>query len=223
MTGVAEIVVEIAVLALAIAASPLPIIPVVLVLGGVHARTSGPAFVLGWVVSLGAIGGVLLLVAPDLGGDDGASWKSWLKVVLGAGLLAAAVWKLRGHRASDSPRDLPAWMRSVGSVAPRRAFLVGLVLGANPKNVLLTAAAVAAILDAELSADGQLVSYVTFVLVASLSVGTPVALFFAVGDRSASMFDALQRWLGRHSSLLAAGILGAIGAKLLYDGVAGLT
>ena len=52
MAAVAEVIAEILVLGLAIAASPLPIVPVVLVLGGTHPRTSGPAFVLGGKASL---------------------------------------------------------------------------------------------------------------------------------------------------------------------------
>ena len=111
-------------------------------------------------------------------------------------------------------------MQSVGSVAPARAAVVGLALAANPKNLLLTVAAVAAILDADTSADAQRVVYACFVLVASLGVAVPVGLFFVLGDRAVTVLGAVQRWLERNSSLLTAAVLGAIGAKLVYDGIA---
>jgi threonine/homoserine/homoserine lactone efflux protein len=48
--------------ALAVALSPIPIVAVVLVLGASHARTSGPAFALGWIAGLTVVSSVVVLL-----------------------------------------------------------------------------------------------------------------------------------------------------------------
>ena len=60
------------VLSLAVAAglSPIPIVGVVLMLGSPRGRSNGPAFVAGWVVSIMALGGVVLAVAGGAGAGD---------------------------------------------------------------------------------------------------------------------------------------------------------
>jgi Sap, sulfolipid-1-addressing protein len=81
-------------LAIGVALSPIPIIAVVLMLTTPRARANGPAFVLGWLLSLGVVGAVVLALAGS--GDAGqsgqpATWVSWLKLLLGVLLLVVAV------------------------------------------------------------------------------------------------------------------------------------
>ena len=46
-----------------VALSPVPIVTLVLMLGTSRARTNGPAFVIGWIVGLAAVGSLVLLLS----------------------------------------------------------------------------------------------------------------------------------------------------------------
>ena len=67
---------------------------------------------------------------------------SWGKTVFGVFflLLAARHWRSRPEPASEP--EMPKWMASIDSLAPGKAFGLGVVLaGVNPKNLLLAAGA----------------------------------------------------------------------------------
>ena len=53
-------------LAVVAALSPFPIIAVVLMLATPRARTNGPAFLLGWIVGITAVGTIVLLVSSGV-------------------------------------------------------------------------------------------------------------------------------------------------------------
>jgi hypothetical protein len=60
-------------LALGVAISPVPIIAVILMLLSPRARTSGPAFLAGWVVRLAIAGVVVLALSYSVGLGAGAA------------------------------------------------------------------------------------------------------------------------------------------------------
>ena len=73
-------------LAIVVAFSPMPIVAVVLMLVSARARTNGPAFVLGWLLGVGVVGGIILAVSGPVDASDSgqpATWVDWLKLVLG--------------------------------------------------------------------------------------------------------------------------------------------
>jgi threonine/homoserine/homoserine lactone efflux protein len=128
-------------LAVGVALSPVPIIAVVLMLTTARARANGPTFVLGWLVGLGVVGAVVLALAgPGAAGEEGqpAAWVSWLKLLLGLGLVLVAVRQFRGRPRGDEEAPLPKWMGAIDRFGPGQAVGGGAVLaGANPKNLLL--------------------------------------------------------------------------------------
>jgi Sap, sulfolipid-1-addressing protein len=214
-------------LAIGVALSPLPIIAVVLVLVTRRARTNGPAFVIGWLAGLGALGAVVLVVAgpADPGSAAGpATWVSWLKLVLGAGalLVAGRQWRGRPHH-GDEPAA-PKWMGAIDGFTAAKALAAGVVLGsANPKNLLLAVAAAASIAGTGIGAADQAIAYAVFVVMGTLGVGAPVAMFFALGDRSAALLDRLKAWMSANNAVIMAVLLLVIGAKLVGDAIAGLS
>ena len=97
-------------LAIGVALSPVPIIAVVLMLTTPRARANGPAFVLGWLVGLGVVGAVVLALAGPGGASEvgqPATGVSWLKLLLGLGLLLVAVRQFRGRPWADEEAPLP--------------------------------------------------------------------------------------------------------------------
>ena len=213
-------------LGVAVALSPIPIIAVVLMLGTPRASSNGPAFVLGWVLGLAVLGTVVLLVSSgaDAGAADGpATWVSVLKLVLGLLLVAVAVKQWRGRPRGDAEPALPTWMRRIDRFTPGRALGVAAAFAAvNPKNTLLAIGAAAAIAGTGASTGAQAVALAVFVLIATLGVGAPVAVYFALGERSHAMLDELKAWMGRNHSAIMAVLCLVIGAKLLGDGIASL-
>jgi hypothetical protein len=214
-------------LAVGVALSPVPIIAVVLMLVTERARANGPAFVAGWLIGLGVVGAVVLLIAKpaDATSDTGpATWVSVLKLVLGALLLLIAARQWRGRPHGGEEPAPPKWMGAIEAFTPAKAAGAGAVLaGANPKNTLLAIAAAASIAATGIGGGEQAVAYVVFAVVGTVGVGAPVAIYFAMGDRAGPLLGSLRSWMARHNAAIMAVLLLVIGAKLIGDGIGGLT
>jgi threonine/homoserine/homoserine lactone efflux protein len=212
--------------AVGVAISPVPIIAVVLMLATARGRVNGPAFLLGWLAGLAVAGTVILLVAGGAdasGGGEPPSWVGWLKLALGLGMLALAAKQWRGRPAEGKTAELPAWMKSIDSFKPGRALALAFALAAiNPKNLLLTVGAAVAIAQAGLDTGEQAIALGVFALIATLGVGTPVALYFVLGGRSARMLENLRDWMGAHNPAIMTVLFLVLGAKLVGDGITGL-
>jgi threonine/homoserine/homoserine lactone efflux protein len=209
-----------------VALSPLPIVAVVLMLATPRGRINGPAFLLGWIVGLSVAGTIVLAASSGASAsEDGApaTWVSWLKVALGVLLLLLAVKQYRGRPRGGAAAELPGWMRAVDEFTPGRSAAIAVALSAiNPKNLLLTVGAAAAIAGTGISTGDQAIALALFVLVGTLGVGAPVAIYFVLGDRSARILGDLRDWMARNNGTIMAVLLLVIGAKLLGDGIANL-
>ena len=213
--------------AVGIALSPLPIVAVVLMLVSGRGRVNGPAFILGWWLGLAVVGAMVLAIA---GGADAtaesqpATWVDVLKLLLGVLLLLVAMrqWRGRPHGGDEPPT--PKWMGALERFTPAKAIGAGALLsGLNPKNLLLALAGAATIAAAASSTGDQVVAYIVFVLVATIGVGTPVAIYFALGDRSAPLLDRLKTWMAQNNAVIMAVLLLVIGVKLIGDAIAGFS
>jgi Sap-like sulfolipid-1-addressing protein len=213
-------------LGIAVALSPIPIVGVVLMLATPRARGNGLAFLAGWIAGLAAVGAIVLVISGsiDATGDDGpATWVSWLKIALGVLLLLVGVKQWRGRPHGDAPAALPKWMQAIDSFKPGKALGFGVLLSAvNPKNLLLTVAAAAAIAGSGVSTGDEVIALAVFIVLGTLGVGAPVAIYFALGDRSRELLDGVKTWMAANNAVIMAVIILLIGAKLVGDGVSGL-
>ena len=209
-----------------VALSPIPIIAVVLMLTSRRARSNGPAFVIGWLIGLAVIGAIVLSVAGPAGASKSgspATWVSWVKIVLGAALLLVAVRQFRGRPKDGDEAALPKWMASIDTMKPLTVLgLAALLGGVNPKNLLLAVSAGASIAQTGISGADQAIAYAVFALIGTIGVGAPVVLYFALGERSASMLATLKDWMGRHNAVIMSVLCLVIGAKLIGDAIGGL-
>ena len=207
------------------AISPLPIVAVVLMLATPRARLNGPAFVLGWIVGLSLVGTVVLLVSSGASASDSgqpATWVNWLKIVLGTLALLVAIKEWRDRARGDAEPATPKWMRTIDRFTPGRSLAIAVALsGLNPKNLLLTVGAAAAIAQTGIGTREQAVALAVFVIIGTLGVGAPVAMFFALGARSASVLGELRDWMIRNNTAIMAVLLLVIGTKLIGDGISG--
>ena len=93
----------------------------------------------------------------------------------------------------------------------------------NPKNLLLAVAAATSIAATGISGGEQAVAYLVFALIATLGVAAPVGIYFAMGDRAGPVLDRLKNWMAHNNQVIMAVLLLVIGAKLIGDGIAGLS
>jgi hypothetical protein len=213
-------------LAVGVAISPVPIIAVVLMLGTPRARVNGPAFLAGWVFGLALVGAIVLLLASGAGAEDGgepATWASVLELVLGLLLLALAVKQWRGRPRQGDEAQLPKWMQAIDRFTATRATVMGAALsGVNPKNLLLTIGAGAAIAQTGVDTGDQAIAMAVFVVVGTLGPAIPVGIYFLMGHRATELLADLKAWMAANNAGIMAVLMLVIGAKLIGDGISGL-
>jgi threonine/homoserine/homoserine lactone efflux protein len=212
--------------AVVVALSPIPIVAVIVMLGTPRARTNGPAFTIGWIAGLTAVSVVVLVVAhgasdPDSGPSDTVNG---VKLGIGVLFLVMAVRRWRQRPRKGEEPEMPGWMKTVDTFTPRRALVLGLALsGANPKNLALTLAAAGTIAQAGMSGSDDAVAVAVFVVIGSLSVAGPVLFSLLAPDAAARPLAATKEFMVDHSPVIMIVLLLVIGAKLLGDGITGLS
>ena len=213
--------------AVGVAVSPIPIVAVVLMLTTRRARVNGPLFIAGWLAGLAVIGAIALSIADPVDASSSgapATWVSWLKVGLGAVLILVAALQFHTRPRNGDRVELPQWIGRIDEIKPLPAAGLGVVMGGfNPKNLLLAAAAAAAIAQTGISGAEQVIAYTVFALVGTLGVGTPVAIYVAMGARSEKLLSGLKDWMAQNNAVITAVICLIIGVKLIGDAITGLT
>ena len=214
-------------LAIAVAASPVPVIAVILMLFGPKARSVGPAFALGWVLALLVVGAIVLVVADgsDVSTDEGASdAASWVKLLLGLLFLGLALRQWRSRPKEGESAEMPKWMDSIDTFTPVRAFGLGALLaGVNPKNLALTVAAATTIAQAGLDGGEPWLVLLAFLALASVSVVVPVVYYLAAGASAERTLNSMKGWLAANNATVMFVLFLIFGAKLIGDGFGGLT
>ncbi len=213
-------------LGIGVALSPVPIIAVVLMLTTPKGRVNGPSFLAGWVVGIAVLGAIVLLVASGASASKHgtpATWASVLKIVLGLLLVLLAVKQWRGRPRGEATPELPKWLKTVDTFTPGRSVAMGVALSSvNPKNLLLVVAAATAIAQTGASAGDQAVALIVFIVIATLGVGAPVAIYYLMGDRATKILSDLHDWMARENATIMAVICLIIGAKLIGDAISAL-
>jgi Sap, sulfolipid-1-addressing protein len=213
-------------LALGVAISPIPIIAVILMLLSPKAHTNGPAFLVGWVAGLAAVSVAVSALSGRAGlgsGGGGSVVGSLIKILLGLLLVGLAVREFRNRPRPGQQPQLPGWMRAIDTITGVKALGIALLLSAlNPKNLSLTVAAAVSVAQEGLSAAGAASVLALFVVLASLGIAVPVALYFLGGVSAARALDDLRTWLNTNNATVMAVLLLVIGVVLFSKGLGGL-
>lgn len=142
--------------------------------------------------------------------------------MLGALLVLVALKQWRARPQDGKAAPTPKCMGAIDSFTPPKDAGAGAVLvGVNPKNLLLAVAA-AAIAQTSIPGGELAIAYAIFALIGTVGVGAPVVIYFAMGDRAGPILDRLKAWMGAHNAVIMALLCIVIGAKLVGDGIAGL-
>ena len=213
--------------AVGVAISPVPIIAVTLMLFSQRARVNGLMFLLGWIVALAVVSGIAYLAADQANAATDSTTSdaiAWGKIVFGVLFLLLAARNWRSRPAPGTEPEMPKWMAGIDALKPAKALGLGLLLaGVNPKNLMLAAAAGAALAALGLSTANAVGSLIVFVVVASLTIAGPVVYFLLGGDDAKARLDEMKNWLALHNDAVMAVLFLVFGAKLIADGLPPLT
>jgi len=210
--------------AAAIAVSPLAIVAIILILATPRGRINGPLFTLGWVLGLAALGAIMLVI----GGPGGASthdhhpatWVGALKLALGVLLVLFGARQWRRRPKDPSQAQLPSWMAAIDGFTPPKILALGLALSAaNAKNAPLSIAAGASISSVGIPVPQQIATLIIFVLIASLGVLAPLAVYLIMGERAKHVLADWRNWAVGHNVAVMAVLFFVLGLKLLGDGI----
>jgi threonine/homoserine/homoserine lactone efflux protein len=212
-----------------VALSPFPIIAVLLLLTAPVGVAGGALFLLARAVGLVMLTALFAVLAEVIDTTAGSTLPAAiLRVLLGGVLVVVAVRKFMkrppgaaGGEVAES--ELPGWMRSIEGMSGAASMRLGFVLTvANPKEIAFAAGAGLTIGGAFLPV-GQVVTVgAVFVVIACLSVATPVLAVAAAGERVAPALSGLRTWLVRNNSIVMSVVLLVIGAMVLGAGIADL-
>src|SRR5689334_13007465 len=192
-------------LALVVAASPLTIIPaIVLVLRSDRARPTGLAFMFGWLAGLAATTAVFVQLPRLLDGLNrpAPTWAAWVRIAAGVALLAFAVWRwLTRHQVTKQP----VWLNRLGRLTPAGAgaIAVGLIL-VNPKVLVMNAAAGLVIGTASPGTAGMWMAVAYYTIIAGSSVLVPILAYAVAGERVDHQLERFKQWMERQHAVLMA-------------------
>jgi hypothetical protein len=212
---------EIAALAIGIAASPFAMIPAVLLLFTDRPRVTALAFLGTWFVSIALVSTIFAMLSGAIAVSDAPpTWLSWVRIVAGLALVALAVHKWMTRSAT---KQMPGWMRTLQEATPRTACGLAIVLStANPKVLLLAAAAGIDIGGTDVTLQQRAVAIGVFAAIASISVASPVLAYTLAGPRVLGPLTRVKDWLLRNNTGLLVVVFLLLGALLISNGIAGL-
>jgi len=208
-------------MAVAIALTPLAVILAVVLLLTPRPRATAGAFLGGWALGVAAVTGIAV-AAADLIDVYVASprWAVWVQLLLGVALVGLGIgrWRAR-HRSAGAP----AWLQGVQSIAPRRAFALGLMASAaNPKVLMLGLAGGIAIGSAAEHLLAEALGVLGFTAVSSLGAAVPWLAFLVFGERAVRTLMRVRAWLEANADAMVALVFMVLGVALAAGGLARL-
>jgi hypothetical protein len=214
-------------LAIGVSIGVVPVIAIILMLMTPQARSSGLTFVAGFLLGLGTVGGIVLVIAnaagvSDTGGPGTAAYA--IRLTLGVLFLLLAVRQWRSRPAPGTQPPAPKWMAALDTFGPGRSLGLGAALsGVNPKNLVLTVAAAASIAQSGLPGAQQAGVLAVYMVLGTLTVGTPFVVYLSMGKRAAGMLGDWKTWLAENNATIMFLLFGVFGTLLAGQGIAGLS
>jgi hypothetical protein len=208
-------------LSVGVALSPLPIAAVIIMLMTARARANAPAFLLGWIVGILAVG-VVAFVMPGIETARGEPTRlsGVIRVVLGVVLLLLSWRQWRQRPAPDAPVEVPRLLARLDQIGVAQSLTTGFLLsGVNPKNLLLVAAGAATIDASMLAVREQIIALLVFTTIASLTIALPIAGYFLARQSVEGMFGRWKDWLIRNNITVLIVLLLVFGTLLISRGI----
>ena len=205
--------------AVGVALSPLPILAMLLVLGGRHPVAHGVAFWIAWTIGIAAPTIAFVVLAERVGvRSDEHTAIAVAEIAIGLAFLSLAARLVFGRR-PDRSGSSPRWLEALDRSGPVRSAALALILSSgNPKNLALMLAAAVAIAQ-----DGQLERGTAgFVVLAVSTVSLLLAGYTAFSSRSRAPLVRLRAAVARNDRTLAMLVGLVVGTFFLADGIRSL-
>ncbi|WP_197518859.1 GAP family protein [Mycobacterium sp. ACS1612] len=214
---------EILPLAVALAAGPLPVIAIMLILVSDEAKAKGLGFVIGRIAGLAALVAVGLVIFTLI--DDPAladrghprPAMSVARIVIGVALIALA-W--RNWRRRNEPSKPSALTRRVDSLTPRGSVGLGLVVSViDPASLSLGFLSGVDIAAARLPVATAVIVACAFVVLSTLTITVPLAGYLAGGQAARDRLVGIKGWLQTNEKAVMMVLFLLIGAMLIGRGI----
>jgi threonine/homoserine/homoserine lactone efflux protein len=209
--------------AVGIAISPIPIVLVILMLVSARAKVNGLAFMGGWMLGVLTVTGLAYFLADgaDVATDTTASDTANIgQLLLGLLFVALAVRQWRSRPRPGVTVEPPKLFAAVDSMGGGKAAGLGfLAAAANPKNLPLAASAGIGMAQLGVTGSDGAIAVLLFTVLASATVAAPVIVYFAMGDRAASMLAAWKTWLMDNNATVMMVLFAVLGAKMIGAGM----
>jgi hypothetical protein len=217
---------QIPLLALGVAASPVPVVAVLIILLTERARVSSLVFATSWVLGNALAITIAIVLAGQirrpLAGYD-LPYEGTVTALLGIGLVVGAWLSRRGRLRSGEQSDPPTWVRAVDNLSPVGGAVVAFSNATtSPKNLALAIGAGAFIRSATRIQSQWVEGGVLYVTIASVTVVLPVLVYFIAGTRAEPV---LARWKSNITARAAVGMeltLLVLGISLAAKGLLNL-
>ena len=208
-----------------VALSPIPVIAVILMLTTERGRTTGVAFMLGWLVGLSVATALVLLLANDAGDPTSAAADGAHIATLVVGLLffALAVKQWNSRPKAGVAAELPKWMAGIDSFSTPKCFGLGAILsGVNPKNLAMAISAGVALAESGASGGDAVFGAAIFIAIGSVSVAGPVIGSLVAPSRMTPLLTGAKQWLSENNATIMLVVFLVLGASKTGEGLASL-
>ncbi len=209
---------------LGVAVNPLAIAAGIVLLGGDDPRGRGVPYLSGWLFGLA----FLILLSASVAGWQAAARGPETRyaveigrIAAGAVLIAVAAWTLLHARGGASAP--PRWLEVLDAFGRGRAMgLGGFFAVASLKNLLLVAAAGAAMGASGLRLPAMLLVAAAFLAVCAIGVLAPLVVRLWGGRDGAALLERWRAWLLAHAGTLTAATMLILGGHLVLSALAEL-
>ena len=209
--------INLVVLGLAVAVSPLPILAAVLMMASSQRIRDALALASGWFVSIGVSCAAVMLLGDSMPKSNGHPNPKILGIADMAFGVLIAVLALRGWRKfkRNPEASIPKWLDRVGSMSIVFSFGLGLFL---PPTVIAFAAG-NEISQQHLGIPGDWIAVLVFAAIGSVGVFTPILIVAGQPSKSRSRLSTWQQWLQSHWQEVLVTLFGVIAGYLVIKGL----
>jgi hypothetical protein len=214
---------QVIVAGLAVAASPLPIVAVLIILLTKRARVGSLVFAAAWLAGNALAITLAIVLAgkvtpPRLGVDLPAEGLGAL--LLGFGLFVTAWLSRRSRYRTEDPTATPKWAEAVDGLSPLGGAVVAFSNAlTSPKNLALAITTGLAIRTSSNSPEWWVEMGLVYVAVASVTIVTPVVLLFVSGERAEPILARWKRNVTARAAVIMELALFVLGVMLASKGV----
>lgn len=202
-----------------IAAAPWCIIGVILILSGPRGQRKAIAFLLGASTSMVVIYAVCSAAFGHFTVAKPASASTvvvWVKLATGVALFAFGAWRLRRPPA---PATTPRWLSLVDGLNLPTAFAIGLLM----PNPIFAAAGALDIIRADVPPAEAAAWLLLFIAISLSTMLTPVIRYLTAPAATASQLAVWKAWLAHHTAQIVTALLLGYGLLIVAHAVLALT